>query len=92
MSRLDYFIVPQHLAPYISADIVSGFRSDHACPVINIGYHELERGKGFWKINNALLEDNDYHNQIIDTIKEAGNKYDDCTADLKWDMINRHYL
>ena len=41
----------------ISADILPGFQTDHLILYVNIDFHEVVCGPGYWKFNTSLLED-----------------------------------
>ena len=64
-ARLDYFPIFNSLLPFVSkAEILSSCYSDHN-PIL------LQRGRGFWKLNNSLLYDKDYVNRIKKIIKDV---------------------
>jgi hypothetical protein len=56
-------------------NINPGYRLDHATIELNITFTKFERGKGFWKFNNSLLQDNYYVQIIKDTIRNVKQKY-----------------
>ena len=60
-SRLDFFLVSNSLLPFIQkVDILPACFSDH-CPIIlEIDFSKFKRGRGFWKMNNSLLQDPEY--------------------------------
>ena len=50
--RLDFFLVSQSFMGNVaSADILSGFKTDHSLITLNISLHSNPRGRGFWKLN-----------------------------------------
>ena len=62
-ARLDYFIVDTSLASYIQLVGVSGpFTSnfDHRPIMLNLDFNKVKRGPGYWKFNNAMLEEPDF--------------------------------
>ncbi|KAL9985252.1 hypothetical protein ACROYT_G007630 [Oculina patagonica] len=66
--RLDFFLVTQSLMCNVkSANIATGYKTDHSLIEIIIATHSNERGPSFWKLNTSLLSEIDYINQIRDT-------------------------
>lgn len=62
-SRRDYILVSSGLLNIVTtATITPGYRSDHSMinPSFRLG--QMVTGKGFWKFNNFLLEDEAYQN------------------------------
>ena len=71
MSRLDFFLVSSDIMNLLSdITIKPGYRSDHSFVSLSLKCSEGIRGKGFWKFNISLLENNDYHKLIESVIKE----------------------
>ena len=71
-ARLDYIILPRALIPQVSeVDIIPGYRSDHSMVTLKVGMAANTRGKGFFKINNSLLNCEDYCETIKKTIVET---------------------
>ena len=60
-SRLDYFIISCHLEYFLkNTDILPSIKSDHSLLCMNLSLvNEPKRGKGTWKLNVSLLEDED---------------------------------
>jgi hypothetical protein len=89
-SRLDYFIINEILAIHTTkAEIQPGFNSDHSLVSIEINNHNnSQKGKGYWKFNNSLLEDADYLKFIKPKIEEY-TKEDTLEVDDKlfWDAL-----
>ena len=75
-SRLDYFLISNSLLPFIhNVDILPACYSDH-CPILlEIDFAKFSRGKGFWKMNNSLLSDQEYVGIIKRTIKKVVGQY-----------------
>ena len=72
-TRLDYIFVSASLADLVSnTDITPSFLSDHDIPTMVIKQQKnFKRGKGFWKLNTNLLNDQQYIKGIQDLIKEV---------------------
>lgn len=55
-----------------------------------MNYHSNKRGPGFWKLNSALLSENEYINAVKATIAQTLTQYEnDAEVDevLLWEMI-----
>ena len=64
-ARLDYFLMPAgltNLVHYIK--ILPGFRSDHSLIQMVIEFKKVERGPGYWKFNNSLLQNEAFVNKL----------------------------
>ncbi len=89
-SRLDYWLTSKHLDYIIiKTDISPGRRSDHSVVSLTLELQNRDqRGRGFWKFNTNLLQDEVYLNQIKELIRHCNVKYKD-TEDkrLVWDVI-----
>ena len=70
--RLDFFLMTLTLLPFLrNCDIDISYRSDHSVIVLQLQLSKQNHGKGFWKLNNSLLNDKDYIdciNRKIDSI------------------------
>ena len=88
--RLDYRLVSAELSPLVlSTDITNSTLSDHSAIILTLRSKDYaQRGPGFWKINNSLLKDNAFIEQLQNKIPEYKEKYC-CLEDkgLTWDMI-----
>ena len=74
--RLDFFLVTESLMCNIkSANISTGYKTDHSLIEIKIALHSNMRGPGFWKLNASLLTEIDYVNQIRTVIKDTQEEY-----------------
>ena len=63
--RLDFLLVTESLMCNVkSANISTGYKTDHSLIEIKIALHSNMRGPGFWKLNTSLLTEIDYVNQI----------------------------
>ena len=65
-SRIDFFLVAKNLTKYVQkVDIQSSIAPDHKTVFLSLHWTKVvPRGPGFWKFNNALLEDNNYVEQM----------------------------
>ena len=89
--RLDFFLVTESLMCNVkSANISTGYKTDHSLIEIKIALHSNMRGPGFWKLNTSLLTEIDYVNQIRTVIKDTQEEYkNDRSVDdaLMWEII-----
>ena len=85
--RLDYILISSTLQSNIlKTEVNPAFASDHAIPWVQINIDEPNlRGKGYWKLNTTLL-DNDHY---VDLVKGIIDQYNHELTDpiLKWEMI-----
>ena len=75
-SRLDYFLISEDiLALNPKAEILNAYKSDHNIIKLSIKQSLQKRGKGIWKFNNALLENNDFVKTIKSEIQLIQETY-----------------
>ena len=71
-ARLDFFLVSNSLLNFIKwVDILPGYRTDHSIIILDICFNNFKKGRGFWKFNNFLLQNQDY-------VKLVNKVIDDC--------------
>ena len=89
MARLDYFLISEHLSPYvIKSHIAPGFKSDHSLVSLEIDFSKVQLGRGFFKFNNSLLHDHEYVNLIKETIKNVTRQYSTVNYEHNfWDTL-----
>jgi len=88
--RLDYWLVSKDLPNSVKdSTIVTYTLSDHSAIILNLQSKEyIQRGLGFWKINNSLLGDEKFIQELSNRIPDFKTKHnylDD--KGLYWDMI-----
>ena len=55
-SRIDYWLISKSLDPFAKhTDIVKNIYSDYAVIVLNLKLSDIERGRGYWKMNNQII-------------------------------------
>ena len=75
-ARLDYCLISQGIMGLCpKADIKSPYKSDHSPIEITLNISKQPRGKGQWKFNNKLLEQNEYLDLIRNEINLAKATY-----------------
>ena len=76
MARLDLCFVSNNLTPFLrGSSIKCAYESDHDFLLNVVDFHRVQRGKGYWKLQNEFLSDNNYIEKIRNTIKETLAKY-----------------
>ena len=87
-TRLDFFLIDDNLVnfPTCTTDISHGFMSDHSYISLNIQGSSIVPGRGYWKLNNSHLEDNDFVNSVSDIIHDTSSRSFDSYRGL-WDTI-----
>ena len=89
--RLDFFLISKDLGDLpISCKIFNTPKIDHSAIFLHLKSDELkqDKGPGFWKFNNSLLEDFRYVNKLRENIYEYREKYINVEdLGLKWDLI-----
>ena len=76
MARLDFFLVtPDIHALCTKSQISFGYRTDHSIISIDISLAEIQRHKGFWKLNTSLLYDEKYVNLVKNEIMLVKQEY-----------------
>ena len=75
-ARLDYFLISSHLQSFIhESNNGIAYRSDHSPVYLTFQFTEHERGKGTWKFNNRLLQDEEYIKIVKDCIDKVIGQY-----------------
>lgn len=87
MERIDYIIIDVSLVQnIITSDILPAFASDHALPFIHIKLDKSKPGPGYWKFNNALLDDDTF---VQNVVKEMTTVLSDASVDIfdRWELM-----
>lgn len=86
-SRLDYWLVPADFMHRVySTDIRPALKCDHNAVSLTIKVHEQKRGKGIWKLNCSLLEDETYRTNVTDVIRKLKLEYRHLDLQQKWEL------
>ena len=74
--RLDYFFISNSLQENVKkTDIIAAFSTDHSPITFSLEFQEEEsRGKGLWKFNNSLLQNNEFKFKMKDHISKTIEK------------------
>ena len=86
--RLDYFFVSTSLENNVTdCKILPGYKTDHSAVALNINLIKLNRGPGYFKINNSFLLDSSYQSKIKNAIKELVEFNSESNPNIKWELI-----
>ena len=90
--RLDFWLISKRLLSRITkTDICAYYDSDHSPVTISIKPKDIqeERGPGYWKFNNSLLEDAEkFVTKMSFIIKHAAEKHKDIADKRRyWEML-----
>ena len=87
-SRIDYFLVSDSLANLcMDSDIVPSVQTDHSMITVSIEINENKRGHGLWKLNNSLLNDEAFCEEIKTSITNIKHCYEHVNPLDKWELI-----
>lgn len=87
-TRLDFFLVDNNVInlPLCTSSISHGFRSDHSFVDLTLKGSKITHGRGYWKLNNSLLEKEEYCNNVESIINDTVSESFDSWGGL-WDVI-----
>ena len=87
-SRLDFFLVDNNVInfPTCTSTITHGFRSDHSYVQLKLKGNKIEHGKGYWKLNNSLLDQPEFCEGIENVIDQTTSESFDSYGGL-WDVM-----
>ena len=88
-SRIDFWLIPKvNIIAVNSCSIVQAPTPDHKAVVINIKKYKKPRGKGYWKMNNSVIDDTDYKDGITSLYNETIEQYNNTVSKaLLWDYL-----
>ena len=88
--RLDYWLISNFMQDSVAkVDILPFIKSDHSAVVLEIRVSEQDqKGKGYWKLNNSILDEADFIQEMLHSktiwINETAEIVD---ARIRWEMI-----
>ena len=89
-TRIDFFLVSSWMKDnVIESKNLGRFISDHNPIMLRIEFKQAKKGKGLWKLNNSLLQDQNYCQQVIariDNLKQHVQKSEKDIR-LQWDLF-----
>ena len=86
-SRLDYWLMSKEHFSYIySIDIKPVLKCDHNAVSMKLGIITRSRGKGCWKLNNSMLKDEVFKENVKRIIRKVNIEFSHFDKQLKWEM------
>ena len=87
-SRLDYFLISNYLLNTLpKCQIKPGYKTDHSTVILSLDTSEQKRGPGYFKINNTILYNTDYQNQIKSTIRDTVMHNTNSNPNTLWEIL-----
>lgn len=87
MERIDYILIDKSLQQFVTkVKIMPAFSTDHSHPLMVCKGTLDPPGKGYWKLNNKLLDDEKFISTAVKTITEV---LTDPEMDIfeKWELM-----
>ncbi len=86
--RLDYFLISSNLLNAVNnCNILPGFLSDHSAVILNLNLCSTVRGPGYFKLNNSILLQPEFKQNIKDAIQTTINSNRGCNPNTMWEII-----
>ena len=86
--RLDYFLISKNISNIvISCEDKTSYKSDHSIVTLSIDLNECKRGPGYFKLNNSLILDTEYQQQIKENINNIAIINNDANPNTLWEII-----
>ena len=87
-SRLDFFLVDLSISAWVNKVLIKpGYRSDHSAVLLELLPFQINRGKGFWKLNNQILYEAKFVQKIQEVIEQSEQYAKRLNDREKWDSI-----
>lgn len=78
----------------VKAEVLERFPSDHSPMTIKTCLSKkLRRGLGLWKVNESLLQDENFLKELKNYIKEFKTQFTENALDeqIKWDFLKHEF-
>jgi exonuclease III len=85
-SRIDRVYLDRALLHQATARIVRCIFSDHDAVLCTVNVAAVLRGKGYWKLNTAVLARQDFQTRVRALIKDNAQRTD-LPIDKRWDLL-----
>ena len=86
-SRLDYWLISRNcLGSVFSTDIRPALKCDHNAISLKMKTSQEKRGKGFWKMNNSLLKDDIYVQNVKNLIQKVKLETRIMNKQMRWEV------
>ena len=87
-SRIDYFLVSQSLCNLCTkTDISPSVQTDHSLISMEWTTEEVKRGPGIWKMNEQLLQDEAFCQEMENILKGVLRGYSHLNKTDKWELL-----
>lgn len=87
-SRIDYWLISNHLADMTSSsNIIPIALSDHALLTLNVGDQQPRRGPGLWRLDNSLLGDAAYVEEISNLLESLNTDSEGRDPLTNWEWV-----
>ena len=88
LSRLDYFIITTGTSGWVDNTFIKpGISSDHSLIGIELSPSNIVRGRGFWKFNTRLLDNEEFIGKLIYKVQENIDQNANLNPNDKWENI-----
>ena len=85
------FLVSSDIESFVqSTDIGISYRSDHSPIHIELKFFNQSRGRGTWKFNNSLLQDDDFIKRVKSDINSVVQEYE-CDSQVDLDNSEKEF-
>ena len=83
-----YLLISNSLVNSVkSTNIKHGYKTDHCLVELLIDKLYMESGPGMFKMNNSILLDKAYHNNLKEHMKETVRISEGCNPNTLWELI-----
>ena len=88
-SRIDLWLIPKSvILNIICCKMTQAPAPDHKAVIMDIRICDRTRGKGYWKMNNSVINEEDYKDGITKLYKDAINEYGEHVPSmLIWEYL-----
>jgi exodeoxyribonuclease III len=84
-SRIDLWLIEKGLdSSVLSTKINQAFKTDHAAITLTIQTTEMERGPGYWKMNNKTIETDQFTNTLTSFWESWKDEIDNYNDKREW--------
>ena len=92
-SRLDWILINNGLQTCVTnCKIVPCSYSDHSAVLLEIEINDVQRGPGFWKLNNLHLADENFVKTVKQTIEKAKDETHFLDAFTSWEHVKEQAI
>lgn len=86
--RLDYFLLSDNLLNItVRSEHISSYKSDHSIVSLELDFVNIERGPGYFKLNNSLILDPEYQQIIRASIIDIAALNNKANPNTLWELI-----